>query len=78
MKYMECSSIRFELDENLKLDKIPNENIVSLFCNIEQKLMRVDGASGKQFIIVHRVSDNYIFKSMITDETKELVEKELQ
>ena len=56
---LEYCYINIDLSETFKLEDIPDEILVKLFHNVENKLL---GIGGRDFIIVHRVSDDKIFK----------------
>ena len=51
-------------NDNFTLEDIPDDILVHLFDNICDRIQEIGG--NKEFIIIHRVSDNWIFKSMIT------------
>lgn len=40
-----------------------------MFDNIENRLLNING--NKEFVIIHRVSDNKIIKSMIKDDNEQ-------
>ena len=63
-KHLEYSLIRINFFDNFSLNDIPDKVIINMFDNIENRLLYI--LRFKDFIIVHRVSDNRIVKSMIT------------
>ena len=46
---------------------IPDNTFVHLFDNIDDRIQLIDEYEHEEFIIIHRVSDNWIFKSMMTN-----------
>ena len=64
-KYLDYKKINIEFSDNYTLDNIPDEILVHLFDNIDNRIQLIDGNEYKDFIIIRRISDNKIFKSMI-------------
>ena len=56
-------------NKNFTLEDIPDDILVHLFDNISNRIQEI--GVNKEFIIIHRVSDNWIFKSMITKDSKD-------
>ena len=56
-----------EFNDNFKLEDIPDDILVQLFDNICDSIQLINGYKDEEFIIIRRVSDNKILKSMITD-----------
>lgn len=67
-KYVEFSEIHFNFSDQFKLYNIPNDILINMFDNIENRLIKISG--NNSFIIIHRVADNYILKSMITKDNQ--------
>lgn len=57
-------------NDNHTVEDIPDGILIHLFDNICDRIQLIDGKYDKDFIIIHRVSDNKIFKSMITNNNK--------
>ena len=66
-KHIEKSFISFEFSDKFKIEEISDDIIISMFENIENRILGVDGNT---FIFIHRLSDNKISKSIITDDNK--------
>ena len=56
-------------NKNFTLEDIPDDILVHMFDNISNRIQEI--GVNKEFIIIHRVSDNKIFKSMITKDSKD-------
>ena len=63
---MEYSNIWLNFNDNLKLEQIPDDVIIKMLDNVEDRIFGV-GFNG-DFIIIRRISDNKIHKSEITYE----------
>lgn len=71
--HVENSLIEFRFTDYFKLDDIPDGVLISTLVNVENKLLIVDGFD--YFIIIRRVSDNLIFKSIMTNENIKQIEE---
>ena len=50
-------------NDNFTLENIKDDILVHMFDNISDIIQQIDG--NKDFIIIHRVSDNWMFKSYL-------------
>ena len=64
-KYLDYKKITMWFNYTSTLEDIPDDILIHLFDNICDRIQEIGG--NKEFIIIHRVSDNKIFKSTITD-----------
>ena len=55
--------MRIEFYDNFTLDDIPNNVIINMFDNIDNRIQYIE--SNDTFILIRRVSDNRILKSKI-------------
>ena len=68
-KYLEYKQINMNFNDNYTVDNIPNTILVCLFDKIDDRIQLIRGDN--DFIIIHRVSGNKIFKSMITKDNND-------
>ena len=71
---LEYCDIYTDLSETFKIEDIPDDLLVKLFHNIDNKLLRIGGSN---FIILHRVFDGKIFKIEITEDNEDEIEEML-
>ena len=71
---LEYCDINIRISETFKIDDIPDKLLVRLFYNVENKLLDI---WGYDFIFLHRVSDNKIFKREVTDDNKAEIDEML-
>lgn len=64
LKHVECGRILFEFSNYFKIDNIEDDIIVNMLENIENKLLNIGG--NKNFIIIRRISDNKIYKFIVS------------
>ena len=69
-KNFEYSYIRIRFSDEFKLEEISDDVIINMLDNIKNKLLKIDEEYWKSFIIIRRISDNQILKSIITYENK--------
>lgn len=65
-KYIEYSEIWLKYSDEFNLECISDNSIITMLDNIENRILCV--IRYKYFIIIRRVSDNKVFKSMINDD----------
>ena len=75
-KYLDYKEITMWFNYTSTLEDIPDDILVHLFDNICDRIQEIGG--NKEFIIIHRVSDNKILKKIITYFNKEEIEQMLQ
>ena len=64
-KHVEYSRIDIKLPDEFKLEGINDDVIVGMVDNMTKRLQVTVGEICSYFVIIHRVSDNRIYKSMI-------------
>ena len=67
VKHIEYRYIYFNFSDDFKVEDIPDDVVIKLLDNIENKIYTFDGSYGSYFVIIHRISDNKIMKFLITD-----------
>ena len=59
-RHVEWSYIYFEFSDYFKVEDIPDDVIINMLDNIENRLYRFSGSDN--FVIIHRISDSKIMK----------------
>lgn len=68
-KHVESSHIYIQFSNKLRVDEIPDDVIITMLNNVENMMLIIHG--NNDFIIIRRVSDNNILKSIITNDNKQ-------
>ena len=68
-KYLDYKKIDMRFNDNFTLENIKDDILVHMFDNISNRIQEI--GVNKEFIIIRRVSDNKILKSMITKDNKD-------
>lgn len=71
-KHVECSEIFLRFSDGFKLYDIPDDTIISMLKNIDNKLLKI--YEFYDLVIIRNVSDDAILKVKITDENKYQIE----
>ena len=66
---LENCNIDIKLSKIFEIEDIPDDLLVKLFHNVENKLLYIWGFRSR-FIILHRVFDDKIFKKEVTRNNK--------
>ena len=66
VKHVEYSEIYFQFSNNFNIEDVPDNVIINLLDNIENRIEIIGGSYNSDFVITRRISDNKIMKCMIT------------
>ena len=64
-KHVEFSDIYFDFSDNIKIEDIPDDIVISLLDNIENRLQLTRGSN---YLIIRRIHDNNIMLCAIRDD----------
>lgn len=60
VKYLEYSALDLNFLDEVPITELPDNALVTMLGNIQNRLMIITGYN--YFVIIHRVSDNFILK----------------